>query len=278
MVRKLRGRTAIVTGAARGIGAATARALAAEGMHLALVDRDADRVLALAREAAGQNVRAVPIQADVTVADDRARLIATTEHEVGPVDVLVNNAAIIEWAPFAHQEPARITEILDTNITAPLLLARAVLPGMIDRGTGHLVTLASLEGMVGIPHTATYGASKAALLVWNAALRSELEGTGIGATALAPGYVTEDGMWAAWHLPAPPLTGPVTPDDVARAVVRALHDNPQEIIVRHAPTRPLLALAALRPEFAGRLLKVWGIDRQMKSLVSGAPSHPRLRS
>jgi short-subunit dehydrogenase len=139
---------------------------------------------------------------------------------------------------------------------------------MIARRSGHLVTLASLEGKVGIPHTATYGATKAALLIWNAALRCELDGTGVGATAIAPGYVTDVGMWAAWGLPAPPLSGPVTPQQVARAIVHALRHNPQEIIVRNTPTRPLLALTALRPEIAGTLLKVMGIDKQMKSLIS----------
>lgn len=264
----LRGRVTLLTGAAHGIGAVTANLLATRGMDLALVDRDGDALADVVRTCTALGVRAVPIQADVTVAEDRSRALAATERELGPVDVLVNNAAIIEWVPFVEQEPDGITRTVDTNVTAPLQLARAVLPGMIRRRSGHLVTLASLEGKVGVPHTATYGATKAALLIWNAALRSELDGTGVGATAIAPGYVTEVGMWAAWGLPAPAMSGPVTPEQVARAVLRALSDDPQEIIVRNTPTRPLLALAAIRPEIAGWLLKVMGIDKQMKSLVS----------
>lgn len=263
-----RGTTVLLTGAAHGIGAVTARALATEGMNLALVDRDPNPLDEVASACAALGVQAVPIRADVTDPDDRSRILATTDRELGTVDVLVNNAAVIEWVPFVEQDPDRITQTVDTNITAPLQLARAVLPSMIARRSGHLVTLASLEGKVGIPHTATYGATKAALLIWNAALRSELDGTGVGATAIAPGYVTDVGMWAAWGLPAPPLSGPVTPEQVARAVVRALRHNPQEVIVRNTPTRPLLALAALRPEMAGTLLKVMGIDKQMKSLIS----------
>jgi short-subunit dehydrogenase len=265
---RLAGRTGIVTGAARGIGAVTARALAVEGVNLTLFDRDGDGVTDVAREIAELGVRAIPVHGDVTNADDRARLVSVAEQELGPVDVLVNNAAIIEWVPFVQQSADRITEMVETNLTAPLLLARAVLPQMVQRRTGHLVTLCSLEGKVGIPHTATYGATKAALLVWNAALRAELDGSGVGVTAIAPGYVTGAGMWAAWNLPAPPLSGPVTPEKVANAVVRALRDNPQEIIVRSTPTRPLLAVAAIRPEIAGWLLKVMGIDKQMKSLIS----------
>ncbi len=264
----VRGKTTLLTGAAHGIGAVTARALAREGMNLALVDRDPGPLNDVASECASLGVHAVPIRADVTDPDDRGRLLAATDRELGPVDVLVNNAAIIEWVPFAEQEPGRISQTIDTNVTAPLQLARAVLPGMIRRRSGHVVTLASLEGKVGIPHTATYGATKAALLIWNAALRSELDDTGVGATAIAPGYVTDSGMWAAWGLPAPKMSGAVTPEQVARAVVRAIHQNPQEIIVRNTPTRPLLALAALRPEIAGRLLNIMGIDKQMKSLIS----------
>jgi short-subunit dehydrogenase len=267
-VKDLRGKVTLLTGAAHGIGAVTARLLATKGMNLALVDRDPDPLADVADECATLGVQAVPIRADVTDAEGRSRVLATTERELGAIDVLVNNAAIIEWVPFVEQDPDQITRTIDTNVTAPLQLARAVLPAMIQRRSGHLVTLASLEGKVGIPHTATYGATKAALLIWNAALRSELDRTGVGVTAIAPGYVTDVGMWAAWGLPAPAMSGPVSPEQVAQAVVRALRDNPQEIIVRSTPTRPLLALAALRPEVAGWLLKAMGIDKQMKSLIS----------
>ncbi len=269
------GKAAILTGAAGGIGAVIAMAMASAGADLTLVDRDADRLEAVAAQATGRGVHAVAVRADVTDETDRAKLVAATLDHFGRVDILVNNAAIIEWTPFVSQDPAQISRIVETNLTATLLLTRAVLPGMIARGSGRVVSLSSMEGKVGIPHTATYGATKAGLLLWTAALRSELEGTGVGITAVAPGYVTEAGMWAAWGLPAPRLGGAVTPGRVARAVLRAVRDNPQEIIVRSTPTRPLHALAALRPELAGQLLKVMGIDQQMKRLITAPRSAVR---
>jgi short-subunit dehydrogenase len=264
----LPGSCAIVTGAAGGIGAGIAQALAGEGVNLVLADNDAESLAAVAAALDRSGVQAVTVAADITRADDRAALVAAALEEFGRIDVLVNNAAVIEWSPFVDQDPERITEIVTTNLTATLLLTRAVLPGMVGQRSGRVVTVSSLEGKVGIAHTATYGATKAALLLWNAALRCELDATGVTATAVAPGYVTEAGMWARWGIPAPRLGGAVTPDRVAQAVVRALRQNRQEVIVRSTPTRPLLALIALRPELGGQLLKVMGIDRQMKRLVS----------
>jgi short-subunit dehydrogenase len=262
-----------VTGAGGGIGAVVAQALAGAGMTLVLADKDAERLAGVAATLTQSNVRVVSVVGDLTRAEDRAGLVDAAREACGRIDVLVNNAAVIEWSPFVQQDPERIMELVTTNLTATLLLTRAVLPGMIQQRSGRVVTLSSLEGKVGVAHTATYGATKAALLVWNAALRSELEGTGVTATAVVPGYVTEAGMWAAWGIPAPRLGGAVTPDRVAQAVVRALRQSRQEMIVRSTPTRPLLALIALRPELGGQLLKAMGIDRQMKRLVSprGAP-------
>jgi short-subunit dehydrogenase len=231
----LRGSCAVVTGGSRGIGTVIAGALAGEGVNLVLAAPDADPLEAVARRLVRPGVQVIPAPTDITRADERAALVATTLARFNRIDFLINNAAIIEWTSFVDQDPQ---------------------------------PLSSLEGKVGIPHTATYGATKAALLLWNAALRSELDGTGVGTTAVVPGYVTEVGMWAAWGIPAPRLGGVVSPERVAHAVLRALRKNPQEVIVRSTPTRPLLALTALWPELAGQLLKAIGIDQQMKRLIT----------
>ena len=264
----LSGLCAVVTGASRGIGPGTADALAAEGMHLVLAARDAERLEEVARGVSRRGVEVLPVPTDVRKEHDRAALVEAARNRFGRIDVLGNYAAIIEWKPFLEQDPEQIADILHTNLTAALLLARAVLPEMVARGSGHVVTMSSLEGKVGISNTATYGASKAGLLIWNAALRSELQGTGVGLTAIAPGYVTESGMWADVGARAPLLGGAVPPSRVAQAVVRALRRNPQEIYVRSQPTTPLLSLIALRPELGGRLLKTFGVDRQMKQLFN----------
>ena len=263
---QLSGRCAVVTGASRGIGALTAEALAAEGMHLVLAARDAGRLSAVTDRLAARGVEVLSMTTDVRQAADRTALLEAARARFGRIDVLVNNAAIIEWKPFLEQDPQQIADIVNTNLTAALLLAREVLPEMVAHGSGHVVTMASLEGKVGIADTAVYGASKAGLLIWNAALRSELQGTGVGLTAIAPGYVTEAGMWADVGASAPLLGGAVPAQRVAAAVARALHGNPQEVYVRSQPTRPLLSLVALKPELGGRMLKLFGVERQMKQL------------
>lgn len=264
----LSGLCAVVTGASRGIGPVIADALATEGLHLVLAARDAERLEDVAHRVTRPGVDVLPVPTDVREEKDRSALVEAARNRFGHIDVLVNNAAIIEWKPFLEQDSEQIADILNTNLAAALMLAHSVLPEMVARGSGHVVTMSSLEGKVGIANTAAYGASKAGLLIWNAALRSELRGTGVGLTAIAPGYVTQTGMWADVGEPAPLLGGAVPPSRVAEAVVRALRHNPQEIYVRSQPTRPLLSLIALRPELGSRLLNVFGVDRQMKHLFN----------
>ena len=252
----LRDKSGIVTGAAHGIGVPIAHALAAEGMNLAVVDkREDDSLAAVAGDLRSKGVKVIEITADVTVPADRAAIIDEVEQSLGPIDVLINNAAIIEWTRFVEQDVEHIGRIIQTNLLAPILLGRLVLPGMVRRGSGHIVNHASLNGKRGIPFDAVYSGSKAGLIQWSNAMRVELEGTGVGMTSVISGFVTEVGMSADHGVPAPRLTGPIPPRKVVEAVLQALRDDPPEIIVRGLPTRPLLAVGELFPRFADPLLK-----------------------
>ena len=253
-MKDLRGMNAIVTGASRGVGVSIAAALASEGVNLVLAARSAERLAEVAERIRRDGVSVVDVPADVTVPADRASIVAAAEKHLGHIDILVNNAAIIEWSRFEREEPADIGLIIETNLVAPLLLTRMVLPEMVRRRSGHIVNHGSLAGRIAIPFEAVYAASKGGLQQWAMALRQELAGTGVGVTTILPSYITEVGQAADHGVVPPRLSGPVSPDRVASAVVGAVRRNPPEIIVRSIPTRPFLALGELIPGFGGRLM------------------------
>jgi NAD(P)-dependent dehydrogenase (short-subunit alcohol dehydrogenase family) len=171
------GRTVVVTGGAKGIGRAIVERFAALG----------DGVIALGRDrAALQRLGDVGIEVcDVT--DESA--VAQTFGSIGEVDVLVNNAGFAESAPLARTSLESWSRHLDVNVTGPFLCMRAVVPAMRERGSGSIVTVASVAGRVGAPYTSAYTASKHAAVGLTRAVASELAGTGVRVNAVCPAYV-----------------------------------------------------------------------------------------
>lgn len=187
----LAGRTAIVTGASRGIGAAIARRLAAAGARVALLARSAEPLHALAREI---GAGAVAVVADVSHPDAVADALAALGAEAP--DILVNNAGAFFVTP-AHETPVEaFRETLELNLTAPFAFVRATLPAMRQRGTGHLVTIGSIADRVAFPGNVAYAASKFGLRAMHEVLRAELKGTGVRATLVSPGPV-DTPLWDA---------------------------------------------------------------------------------
>lgn len=190
------GRRALVTGASRGIGAATAVRLAAEGADVALVARTRDRhdhlAGSLAETAArieDHGRRAVVVVADLADAAERAGIVPEAESGLGgAVDVLVNNAAAAMYAPVAEMSVKRRRILFEVNALAPLDLAQAVVPGMVERGDGWIVNLTSATARPGGASStmALYGASKAALNRITTGLAQELAGTGVRVNAIEP--------------------------------------------------------------------------------------------
>jgi short-subunit dehydrogenase len=256
-----------LTGASRGVGVYIARALAAEGVNLVLAARTTDLLDSVARDMTSLGVQAVALTTDITREEDREALVERAERHLGQVDILINNAGIIEWVGYSKQAPDQISKIIETNLVAPLILTRKVLPGMLERGSGHIINNVSMAGKKGIPFEAAYAASKSGLLEWSSAMRIELENSGVGITSILPSIITQVGMSADHGLPAPRLAGAVPPEPVAEAVIRALRTNPQEIIVRSQPTRPLLALAELWPELGDVMLKMMGVVKLQRHLA-----------
>ncbi len=180
-------RTVLVTGASRGIGAAIARSLAAEGHRVALGGRDQAALAALADETGGL---AVPF--DVTDAPACLAAVERARDALGGVDVLVNNAGAAVSAPFARTSDADWQRMLDVNLTSGFRLTRACVPSMVQRGWGRVIFIASNAGLTGYAYTAAYCAAKHAVVGLMRALAVELGATGVTVNAVCPGFVDTD--------------------------------------------------------------------------------------
>jgi short-subunit dehydrogenase len=182
--------TALVTGASSGIGAAIARALAARGHGVTLVARREQRCLDLARELSGANEsRAEVIGCDLADPAGRERLAGEIEGLGLEVDVLVNNAGFGSYGEFVHENRERQVEMVRVNVEAVVDLEARYLPGMVERGGGAVINVASTAAFQPIPGSATYAATKAFVLSHGDALHAELDGTGVTVTSVCPGPV-----------------------------------------------------------------------------------------
>ena len=222
-------RVALVTGGGRGIGRAIALRLAADSLAVAVAARTREQVEDTARAAGGG---ALPLVLDVTDAASIAAAIERTTRELGPIDVLVNNAGIAESAPFAKTEPEFWDRHFAVNVRGPYLMARAVVPGMLQRRWGRVINVASLAGLVGSPYVTAYTASKHALVGFTRALATEVSGRGVTVNALCPGFTATDIVWSgARNIVTKALAemNPgrrlIEPDEVADAAARLVADD-----------------------------------------------------
>jgi short-subunit dehydrogenase len=187
MPMDLHGRRVLVTGASRGIGEALARSFATAGAKLALVARSEGPLKALATEVGG-----VAFPTDLTDGNATAHLIERVESDGGPVDVLINNAGVDLAGPFHRANPADLEDLYRINLLTPLQLCRQVIPGMLDRGFGHIVNISSLAGVGAFPGLTAYSSSKAGLSHFTAGLRADLKGLPVGTTLVEVGPVPTD--------------------------------------------------------------------------------------
>jgi NAD(P)-dependent dehydrogenase (short-subunit alcohol dehydrogenase family) len=220
----LAGRTALVTGASRGIGAATARALDAAGARVALSARSEEGLREVAATLANDPV---VLPADLSRSGAAEQLAADALAALGQLDALVNNAAVAARLDTVDTDAALIDEMLAVNVRAPLLLIAGVLPSMIERGCGSIVNLTSVSNLRGTPRRAAYAASKGALDAATRSLAMELGPKGIRVNAVAPGIVDTD-LWAKNKVvpgvveqttAQTPLRRWAQPDDIADVIV-----------------------------------------------------------
>jgi 2-hydroxycyclohexanecarboxyl-CoA dehydrogenase len=189
---RLADRTALVTGGASGIGAATCRRLAAEGARVAVTDLNLDGAQAIADEVGG-----AAYELDVRSEESIAAAVAATESDLGPIDALVNNAGYDEWGWFTKTDPALWDRVLAVNLRGVIAVTHAVLPGMQERRRGRIVCTASEAGRVGSSGSAIYSAAKAGVIGFTKAIAIENGRFGITANAVAPGPIETPLLMAA---------------------------------------------------------------------------------
>jgi NAD(P)-dependent dehydrogenase (short-subunit alcohol dehydrogenase family) len=219
------GRVVAITGGARGIGLSTARALREAGAKIAIGDIDADEAVRAAQEL-GSDVLATSL--DVTDMQSFSDFVALTERELGPLDVLINNAGIMPIGPFLNETEATAQRVLEINVQGVLNGMKVALPGMLQRGRGHIVNISSVAGRAPVPGGLTYAASKAAIVSATESARVEYAGTGVNFTCVMPSFTATElisGTKGTRFVPT------VKPEDVARAITRAVGRPAYDVFV-----------------------------------------------
>jgi short-subunit dehydrogenase len=249
---ELRGAAVVVTGASSGIGEATALRFARAGSRVVLAARRLDRLEALAGRIRSGGGEALPLACDVTEAADIDRLRGVTLDAFGRCDVLVNNAGIPGGGPFSQVTAQQVERVVRVDLLGVLLVTKAFLPAMIERGTGHVVNVASLAGRFAAPGIPVYGAAKHGVVAFSEALFYELKPLGIHVTVVNPAFASTEGF-PATDLP-PPIV--MTADRVARTIVDVVRrDRGPEVSVPRG-VGALQVFRILTPP-----LYRWGVER-----------------
>jgi NAD(P)-dependent dehydrogenase (short-subunit alcohol dehydrogenase family) len=261
--RSLSGKVVAITGGARGIGRATAAALVRKGCRVAIGDLDLPLAEKAAAELGGGTIAA---ELDVTDRDSFAAFIGEVERQLGPLDVLVNNAGIMPVTPFAAESVDSIRRQIEINLLGVIAGMQLAIERMQPRGSGHIVNLASQAGKAGIPGIATYSGTKHAVVGVSEAVRQELRGTGIEISCVMPTIVNTElteGVSSRW-------VKAVDAGDVAGEIVDALEAPRFDVFVPRAngvmfKTVSMLPRAAR--EWFGRAM---GVDRLMTEVDHGS--------
>jgi short-subunit dehydrogenase len=270
-MKDLRGRNALLTGAAGGIGVHIARALAGEGVRVALSGRNSAALEELRDHLRANGATAEVVTADLGDAGAVAGLIAETERVLGPIDILVNNAGLEFTSSFTRTTLDELKSTIDVNLLAPTVLTHGVVPGMLERGRGHIVQISSVAGKAGPPYDSVYAATKAGLVGLTQGLRAEYRDTPVGFSVICPGFIADDGMFGRAQekgVRAPFMAAPSKPEKVGAAVIKAIRRDVPEIIVNSSPLRPVLALGTLWPRAGEFLFDRVGVAATFRAMAN----------
>lgn len=217
-LQKLNGQVAIVTGASRGIGRATALALATEGakvvVNYARSSSAADEVVA---EITGAGGEAIALQADVSQAEEVDNLIKTTKGKFGSIDVLVNNAGITRDTLLLRMKLEEWQAVIDLNLTGVFLCTKAVSKIMLKQRRGRIINIASVAGQMGNPGQGNYSAAKAGVIGFTKTVAKELASRGVTVNAVAPGFITTD------------MTSDLEAEEILKFIPLARYGKPEEV-------------------------------------------------
>ena len=264
-----KGRTALVTGASRGIGPLIAAQIARDGGHVVLTGRSATDLKVVAAELAAEGADVSFIPADLTQPGAAETLVQAVERQRGGIDLLVNNAGgdpLREFHVMTIQENLRTLQI---NLIAPLALSHAVLPGMLRRGRGHIVNISAMAGRVSFPFTEVYAAAKDGLIGFTRVLRADYHARGVSASVVILGAIRgagqgqrmldESGMRASGFM-APA-------ESVARAVEKAVKKDRAELVIMPGPGRLLRAVMDYFPALGPRVNRAAGATTTMQRII-----------
>jgi uncharacterized protein len=252
----------LLTGASGGIGLAIARALHARG---AVVIATARREEVLNELKAELGERVETLVADLAESAD----VGALPERAGRVDVLVANAALPASGALVEFAEEEIDRALDVNLRAPLQLARALVPAMAERGSGHLVFISSLSGKAASPGSSLYSATKFGLRGMALGLSEDLAETAVGVTTVFPGFIRDSGMFADSGTELPSFVGTKTPEDVADAVVKSIERGFLEVDVAPLSMRMGAKFAGLAPALSARLQRRLGSTELSAQMAKG---------
>jgi short-subunit dehydrogenase len=262
-------RTALVTGASRGIGALIARELASQGGHVVLTARSTADLQAVTAELAAAGAEASFIAADLTAPGAAQALVQAVEDQRGGIDLLVNNAGGDPLREFHTMTIEENLRTLQLNLTAPLALSHAALPGMMRRGRGHIVNISAMAGRVSFPYTEVYAAAKDGLIGFTRVLHSDYHARGVSASVLILGAIRGAGqgqrMLDGSAMKASAFMAPA--ESVARAVVKAVTKDRAEMVIMPGPGRLLRAVMDYFPAMGPALNRAAGATSTMQKII-----------
>ena len=262
--------TAVVTGGSRGIGPYIAEALAGRGARVALVARNEAELDASAARLAESGAEVVPVPADIMCAEQRRGLIEVVERRLGPVDVLVNNAGGDLQREFHNLTEDELHGVLELNLSSAILLTRLILPGMLERGRGHVVNVSSMAGRLSFPYSEAYAAAKDGLIGFTRVLRADYRSRGVSASSLILGPVGEAGLGARTAeevgLKLPPV-GLVSPAKIGRLTVRAIRKDKAELAVLPGPGKLLRVSMDRFPGLGPAMNRMTGTSKAMQTVA-----------
>ena len=272
------GRTALVTGASRGIGTLIARAIAKEGSHVVLTGRSTADLQAVSSELAAAGADVSFVAADLTRPGAAGHLVGTVERQRGRIDLLVNNAGGDPLREFHTMTIDENLRTLQLNLVAPVELSHAVLGGMLHRGRGHIVNISAMAGRVSFPYTEVYAAAKDGVIGFTRVLRSDYHARGVSASVLILGAIKGAGqgqrMMDQAGMKSSPYMAPAL--SVARAVVKAVKNDKTELVVMPGPARLFRAVMDYFPGLGPAMNRAAGANASMQKIIELRESQARL--
>ena len=229
MAQSLTGKIAFITGAGKGIGRATALALAKEGVHVGLIARTESDLLAVREEAQALGVRAAYAAADVSSLEQVEKAVAKLTEELGTADILINNAGTSSYGPFLEIDPEDWKKVIDVNLMGMYYVTRTVLPQLIEKNGGDIINISSMSGLKGTEGSSAYSASKFAVLGMTESLSQEVRKHNIRVSALTPSRVITN-FGGKSEAPKNSEEKFMQPEDIAEYMVAQLKLHPRIFI------------------------------------------------